>query len=172
MVVLKFLFLIDAWIAKITGWLLVTLLSLMIVMAFGQVALRNLFHSSFEWGDIFLRHLVLWVGFLGAVIATGQGRHLKIEIVRKLIGERIRKIAFIVTNIFAAIVCWYLLKAATVFVQGEIEANSILFLNFPTWYFIVIIPVGYGIISFRFFVSVVQAIADIARGNWAIKEND
>jgi TRAP-type C4-dicarboxylate transport system permease small subunit len=172
MFALKFLFLIDAWIGKITGWILVSLLSLMILMAFGQVALRNLFHSSFEWGDIFLRHLVLWVGFLGAVIATGQGRHLKIEIVRKLIGERLRKIFFIITNFFAAIVCWYLLKAATTFVQGEIEANSILFLTYQTWYFIVIIPIGYGIISFRFLVSVVQAIVDIAQGNWVIKEHD
>jgi C4-dicarboxylate transporter, DctQ subunit len=171
MFVLKFLFLVDAWVAKITGWILVSLLSLMILMAFGQVALRNLFHSSLEWGDIFLRHLVLWVGFLGAVIATGQGRHLKIEIVRKMIGARLRKIFFIITNIFAAIVCWYLLRAATAFVQGEAEANSILFLNFPTWYFVLIIPIGYGIIAFRFIVSVIQAIVDIAQGNWAIKEH-
>jgi len=170
--VLNVLFRIDAWVARVTGWLLVTLLSLMILMAFGQVALRNLFHSSLEWGDIFLRHLVLWVGFLGAVIATGQGRHLKIEIVRKLIGPRLRKISFIITNIFAAVVCWYLLSAAVAFVQMEAEANSILLLDVPTWYFIIIIPIGYGIIAFRFIVSVIQAIVDIVQGNWAIKEHD
>jgi len=171
MFVLNFLFRVDAWVARITGWILVSLLSLMIVMAFGQVALRNFFHTSLEWGDIFLRHLVLWVGFLGAVIATGQGRHLKIEIVRKLIGPRLRKIFFIITNIFAAIVCWYLLRAAVTFVQGEAEANSILFLTLPTWYFVIIIPIGYGIIAFRFVVSVIQAIVDVAQGNWAIKEH-
>ncbi len=171
MFALTLLFRLDEWVAKITGWILVTLLSVMIVMAFGQVALRNFFHTSLEWGDVFLRHLVLWVGFLGAVIATGQGRHLKIEIVRKLIGERLRKTFFIITNIFAAIVCWYLLRAAVSFVQGEADAHSILILNQPTWYFVVIIPIGYGIIAFRFVVSVVQAIAEVAQGNWAIKEH-
>jgi C4-dicarboxylate transporter DctQ subunit len=171
MIALKVLFLIDAWIAKITGWVLVFLLSVMIAMAFGQLVLRNIFHSSLEWGDIFLRHLVLWVGFLGAVIATGQGRHLKIEFIRKVIGERLRKIFFIITNLFAAVVCWYLLKAAMAFVQNEMEAQSILLLNLPTWYFVVIIPIGYGIIAFRFLVSVIQAAADIAQGNWAVKEH-
>lgn len=171
MFALKFLFHIDAWVAKITGWILVTLLGLMIAMAFGQVALRNFFNTSLEWGDVFLRHLVLWVGFLGAVIATGQGRHLKIEIVRKLIGPRLRKIFFIITNIFAAIVCWYLLLAAFTFVQGEAEAQTILLLNLPTWYFVVIIPIGYGIIAFRFVVSVIQAAVEMSQGNWAIKEH-
>lgn len=171
MFVLKFLFRVDEWVARITGWILVTLLSLMILMAFGQVALRNLFHSSLEWGDIFLRHLVLWVGFLGAVIATGQGRHLKIEIVRKLIGPKLRKIFFIITNVFATIVCWYLMQAAVGFVRMEEEAGSILLLNLQTWYFIVIIPIGYGVIAFRFVVSVIQAIVDIAQGNWAVKEH-
>lgn len=171
MAALKFLFLLDEWVAKITGWLLVFLLSIMIAMAFGQLVLRNFFHSSFEWGDIFLRHLVLWVGFLGAVIATGQGRHLKIEFIRKVIGEKLRKIFFIITNLFAAVVCWYLLNAAAGFVEGVKSANEILILNQPTWYFVVIIPVGYGIIAFRFLVSVIQAVVDIAQGNWAVKEH-
>ena len=171
MAALKILYWIDALIARITGWILVFLLSVMILMAFGQVALRNLFHTSLAWGDVFLRHLVLWVGFLGAVIATGQGRHLKIEFIRKIIGDKLRKIFFIITNIFAAVICWYLLKAASSFVQYEMEAQSTLLLDLPTWYFVIIIPIGYGIIAFRFMVSVVHALDDIARGQWAVKEH-
>ena len=91
--------------------------------------------------------------------------------VRKLIGPRLRNIFFIITNIFAAIVCWYLLLAAFTFVQGEAEAQTILLLNLPTWYFVVIIPIGYGIIAFRFVVSVIQTAVEMAQGNWAIKEH-
>ncbi|MGE5313433.1 MAG: TRAP transporter small permease [Acidobacteriota bacterium] len=171
MAALNLLFALDRWIERITGWILVALLFVMILMAFGQVALRNLFHTSLEWGDIFLRHMVLWVGFLGAVIATGQGRHLKIEFIRRLISERLRKLFFIITNIFAAVVCYYLLQAASSFVQYEREAGSILILDQPTWYFIIIIPIGYGIIAFRFLVSVIQAASEIVRGNWTVKEH-
>ena len=88
----------DQWLSRFMGWLIVFFLGVMILMAFGQVALRNLFHTSIEWGDVLLRHLVLWVGFLGATIATGEGRHLKIEFINKLVPERHRKVIFVVTN--------------------------------------------------------------------------
>jgi TRAP-type C4-dicarboxylate transport system permease small subunit len=161
---------IDRWLARITGWLIVFLLGLMIVMAFGQVVLRNFFHSGIEWGDVFLRHLVLWLGFLGAAIATGEGRHLKIEFVNKLVSERHRKIMYVITNFFAALVCYFLMRAAMAFVQFEGESASTLILNIPTTYFIIIIPVGYGLIAFRFAVRSLTWIAEMAKGDWQIKE--
>lgn len=142
----------------------------MILMAFGQVVLRNFFHTGIEWGDVFLRHLVLWIGFFGAAIATGEGRHLKIELINKLASERYRKIIYIVTNFFAAIVCCFLMKAAVSFVQFEIESASTLILDLPTTYFIVIIPVGYGIIAFRFTVRALAWSAEIVKGDWHLKE--
>ncbi|MGA9407712.1 MAG: TRAP transporter small permease [Bacteroidota bacterium] len=167
---MKLLLSFDRWLARITGWLIIFFLGVMIIMAFGQVVLRDFFHTSIEWGDVFLRHLVLWLGFLGAVIATGEGRHLKIEFINKLVPERYRKIIYIVTNFFAAAVCFFLMEAAITFVQMEAESADTLILNLPTTYFIVIIPVGYGIISFRFIVRSLVLAAEIVRGNWHIEE--
>lgn len=161
---------IDRWLARVTGGLIIVLLSVMILMAFGQVLLRNFFHTGIEWGDIFLRHLVLWLGFLGATIATGEGRHLKIEFINRLASEQYRKIIYIITNLFAAVVCYFLLRAAISFVQFEIESASTLILNLPTTYFIIIIPIGYGIIAFRFAVRSVAWTAEIIKGDWHIKE--
>jgi len=167
---MKALSFIDRWLARITGWLIVLLLSVMILMAFGQVVLRNFFHTSIEWGDVFLRHLVLWIGFLGAIIATGEGRHLKIEFVNKLTAERYRKVIYILTNLFAAAVCCFLMLAAVSFVKSEADAGDILILNLPTTYFVIIIPIGYGIVAFRFVVRSVTWIAEIVGGDWHLKE--
>ncbi len=167
MKILKF---IDRWLDAVSGWMMIGLLGLMIVMAFGQVVLRNFFHSSIEWGDIFLRHLVLWVGFLGAVIATGQRRHLRIEFISKIVPQKIRKVFFVFTNIFAAVVTFLLMQAAISFVQLEMESDSILILNLSRWYFISIIPAGYALISFRFAVHALQWITEIVKGNWEIEE--
>ncbi|MGA7159673.1 MAG: TRAP transporter small permease [Bacteroidota bacterium] len=167
---MKFLLSVDRWLARITGWLIIFFLGVMIVMAFGQVVLRNFFHTSIEWGDVFLRHLVLWLGFLGAVIATGEGRHLKIEFINKLAPERYRKIIYIVTSLFAAVVCFFLMEAAIAFVRMERESADTLILNLPTSYFVMIIPVGYGIISFRFVVRSLAWAAEIIKGNWHIEE--
>ena len=167
MSVLKF---VDRWLEKISGWLLVGLLGVMIVMAFGQVVLRNFFHTSIEWGDIFLRHLVLWVGYFGAVIATGERRHLKIEFVTKLVPPKMRKIFFIITNLFAAFICYFLMQASVIFVQSEIEFGSKLILDIPRWYFIIIIPIGYAIVSFRFAVHSITWLVEIVKGNWELQE--
>lgn len=164
-----FLF-IDSWLERISGWMLVGLLGIMIVMAFGQVILRNFFDTSIEWGDIFLRHLVLWVGYFGAVIATGEGRHLRIEFLTKLVPERPRKVFFVLSSTFASVICYFLMRAAEAFVRSEMEFGSILILDLPTWYFISIIPVGYAIIAFRFAVRALNALVEIVHGNWVMAE--
>ena len=167
---MKSILIVDKWLEKISGWILVSLLGIMIVMAFSQVVLRNFFDSSIEWGDIFLRHLVLWVGYFGAVIATGEGRHLRIEFVSKLVPQKIRKIFFVITSIFASIICYFLMQAAIAFVQLEMESESTLLLDLHTWYFIVIIPVGYAMLSFRFIVRALNWLIEIFRGNWETSE--
>ena len=167
---MKLLLSVDRWLARVTGWLIVFFLSVMILMAFGQVVLRNFFHTSIEWGDVFLRHLVLWLGFLGATIATGEGRHLKIEFIHRLASERYRKVMYIVTNLFAAVICYFLMSAAISFVQFEAESKSTLILGLPTTYFIIIIPIGCGIIAFRFIVRSLAWTAEIIKGDWHLKE--
>ena len=167
---MKPLLFIDKLLEKISGWLLVAFLGVMIVMAFGQVVLRNIFHTSIEWGDIFLRHLVLWVGYFGAIIATGERRHLKIEFVSKLVPSRVRKIFFIITNLFAAVICYFLMQASIIFVQSEFEFGSKLILEIPRWYFIIIIPAGYAIISFRFAIHSLTWLVEVIKGNWELEE--
>lgn len=162
--------LVDKWLEKISGWILVSLLGIMIVMAFSQVILRNFFDSSIEWGDIFLRHLVLWVGYFGAVIATGEGRHLRIEFVSKLVPQKTRKIFFIITSIFAGIICYFLMQAAISFVQLEMESETTLILDLQSWYFIIIIPIGYAMLTFRFIVRALNWLVEIFQGNWETSE--
>jgi C4-dicarboxylate transporter, DctQ subunit len=167
MKILKF---IDRALDIAAGWMIVGFLGVMIVMAFSQVVLRNFFHTSIEWGDVFLRHMVLWIGFLGAVIAAGERRHLKIEFISKLVSKKPHKLFLIITNLFAAVVCLFLMQAAAGFVRSEIESASVLIMNLPTWYFIAILPIGYAVLSFRFAAHSILWIAEILKGNWEVAE--
>ena len=63
----------QAWIDRIhrvEDALLVILLSLMILLAATQILLRNFFDLGFVWADPLLRALVLWLGLIGATVAT------------------------------------------------------------------------------------------------------
>jgi TRAP-type C4-dicarboxylate transport system permease small subunit len=51
----------DEIIDRVEQTSLVILLSSMIVIAFLQIVLRNLFSTGLSWGDSLVRNLVLWV---------------------------------------------------------------------------------------------------------------
>lgn len=130
---------------KLETALLIFLLSIMILLAFWQVMMRNLFHGGFVWGDILLRHIVLWLGFLGGALATGNQRHIHIDALAHFLPPRVRSAVAVVTNLFGAAVCILLLNASLTFIQGEIDARSVIFEGIPAWYTEVIIPIGFGL---------------------------
>ena len=160
---------VDRALATVAGWFLVIALSAMVLMSFGQLVLRNFFGTSIEWGDVFLRHLVLWLGFLGATLATGQDRHIKVDFFTKFIPAKARKVLLVLTSLFAAYVCYLLLRAGWAFLQSEVEYPTMLVNQIPTWYFMTIIPVGYGLMAFRFVVVALERTTEMMRGNWSLK---
>lgn len=154
----------DALLNKFEGALLIFFLAVILVMAFLQVVLRNFFSFGFLWADILLRHLVLWIGFLGAALATSQERHISIDALTRFLPVRLKHAMRVFTNLFAALVCYYLMTAAITFVQSEIDAGTTVYANIPGWYAEVIIPVGFGLLMIHFFVRVVLGIVTTVKG--------
>jgi TRAP-type C4-dicarboxylate transport system permease small subunit len=141
---------IDKVLTKFEEYVLITLLFIMVVMAFLQVVLRNLFSSGILWADIVLRHLLLWLGFLGAAIATSENRHINIDAVRRFLSKRMRAAVEVLTDVFAAVICFLLSRASWTFVQGEISDRRMLFGEIPSWYAQVIIPIGFALLVVHF----------------------
>lgn len=155
---------LDEWIGRGEGLLLVFLLGVMVVLSFVQVILRNLFSESLLWGEILLRHLVLWIGFLGAARATGEGRHITIDAFTRFLSPRAKLAARILTNTFAVIVCSLLLNASLKFLTDEIESGSTLHGDVPSWYSQIIIPAGFGLIIIHFLVRIVRGMYALRTG--------
>jgi TRAP-type C4-dicarboxylate transport system permease small subunit len=158
---MKFLRRLDRVIAAAETTLLVVLLGVMIVLDFAQVILRNFFSSGFIWADTFLRQTVLWVAFLGASLAVQERKHINIDVLTRFLPDRAKRTARVITDLFAAVVCFSFLRASLTFVSSEITYTTILLLNVPTWCFELIIPVGYGMLTFRFLIKVVDDIIDL-----------
>jgi TRAP-type C4-dicarboxylate transport system permease small subunit len=151
---------IDRALTKFEGYVLITFLFVMVVMAFLQVVLRNLFSSGILWADILLRHLLLWLGFLGAAIATSENRHINIDALRRFLSPRLRSATEVLTDLFAAVICFLLARASWTFVQGEIADRRTLFGDIPSWYAQIIIPVGFGLLVVHFVIrALLRAIA-------------
>lgn len=144
------LYALDRTLEKLEYRLIVCLLTLMILLSFGQMVSRNFFHQALVWGDILLRQLVLWTGFLGASLAVRQNKHISIDVLSNYLPAGSKSIVFTFTRIVTGIISGFLAWAAWSFVQFEKESESILFLDLPVWFFQLILPYSFFTIAFRF----------------------
>jgi len=151
---------INDGIARIETSLLVAIVLFMVVFAFLQVVLRNVFDHGLLWGDIFLRHLVLWIGFIGASLATKERKHITIDLFTRLLKGRAQALAQMLIDLFSAFVAGLLVQASWAFVLEERAYETMLFSNIPSWYFQIIIPIGFGLIMSRFLIGALQKIGE------------
>ena len=147
---------LDEWLAKAESGFLLILLFLMVFLAFGQVILRNLFDAGLLWTDVFLRQLVLWLGFLGASLAVRERRHIAIDVLPQFIHHRLRPFVLILVSFCTGGISVFLALAAWKFVQLEIEFPTILFFNIPAWVFQTILPFSLIVIALRYFLQGVE----------------
>ena len=149
---------IDNWLGGLELGIVIFLLGTMIGFAFLQVVLRNIFSTGIVWVEIFLRHTVLWLGFLGGALATGNQRHIKVDAFSHLFSKRSQAFLHVITNLFAAFICLLLTQASIKFVGSEIEMKSIVFDGIPAWYVELIIPVGFALHSIHFLFRTLYSV--------------
>jgi C4-dicarboxylate transporter DctQ subunit len=140
----------DEVIDRVEQTLITILLSLMIAIAFLQIVLRNIFATGITWADPLVRNLVLWVGFVGAAIATREGKHITIDVLPQWVPQQVKAIIGIIIQLFAAFICGLLTFAAVKFVRNEAIMGSITFMGVPAWVPQLILPITFGIMALRF----------------------
>lgn len=155
---MKLLNLIDDIIAKIESVILMILLSLMVIVGFAQVVLRNLFETGISWADPMLRYTVLWLAFIGASLATKENRHINIDVLTRILSPKLKKVSFILTNSFAFSICLILLKSSIDFVRMEMKFPMEIFAGFKNWMLELIIPIGFLFMSLRFAFNILRGI--------------
>ena len=137
----------------------------MVLLVLIQIILRNFYNSGIVGSDSLVKHLVLWVGFLGAGLATREKSHIRIDIASKVLPHRIKAVAQIFVDIFSITVCFGLVYAAYSFVSIEYEAGeAIPFLQIPVWVMELIIPAGFLVIALRFLLQLLSNISTLVKG--------
>jgi TRAP-type C4-dicarboxylate transport system permease small subunit len=157
---MKLLLAFDRFLAKAEAVVLVVFLGSMVVLAFLQVVLRDVFGTGLIWADTLVRHLLLWAGFFGGSIAAFEGRHISIDAVTKYLPQRWKHITAAIANLFGAVVCYYLAQAGLTFVRSEAEAGGDFLFGLPGYVGMVIIPIGYFLLVAHFALKVVERTAD------------
>ena len=146
---------------RVEKFLVAAMLSVMILLAFLQIVLRNVFSTGIAWGDPLVRYLVLWVGFIGASLATKEGKHIIIEIFSRWFSGHGSRYLKATSYLVSAFVCGLLTFAGWTFVKNEAQMGTTTFLEIPAWIPQIIIPVTFALITLRFVFSFFAALTNI-----------
>ncbi len=139
---------------------LVVLLTSMVLIGAGQIVLRNVFDIGFLWTDELLRLLVLWLAVAGAVAASRQDRHISIALLDRFLPDRGQQAVKFLTHLFTAGVCGLIAWHSLAFVRSSLEFGDTLLGNVPAWIPQAVLPLGFGLIAWRFSLF---ALKDILR---------
>src|SRR5690606_32189096 len=91
--------------------LLVGVFLAMLLLAGAQIVMRNFFGTGLAWIDPLLRILVLWVGMLGAVVATREDRHINIDVLSRFAPPAVlpwlKRVVALATTMVCALLAWH-----------------------------------------------------------------
>jgi len=136
---------------RIEDSILVILLLIMILMAVSQIFLRNIFGTGIVWGDMLVRILVLWIGMTGAMIASRNGNHIRIDIITRFVPDKFKNYLNSLIELFTCIICsvtaWHSIR----FVRMEYSDGNIAFASVPVWICTFIIPIAFIVTGIRYF---------------------
>ena len=145
--------------------LLVIILLTMVALAFSQIVMRNFFDSGTIWLDPLLRVLVLWVGLLGALVATRQDKQISVDVLTRILPEKLKVISNIITRSFAAIVSAIIAWHSFRFLVDEWHSGVTAFASVPAWLTESIIPFGFAVIALRYTFQVIVLLIQAVKGD-------
>ena len=138
--------------------LLVLLVACLVVLTCGQIIVRNLFSITFLGTESLVRHLVLWIGLAGALVATRLDKHIRIDAALRLLPARVQTIVLSCSDFFAAALCFYLAYIASRFVLDERAFGTTVFFAIPAWIAQLCFPLVFGLMALRFLLQSVRRL--------------
>jgi TRAP-type C4-dicarboxylate transport system permease small subunit len=170
--------LVNNIVEQIEKWLVITSFSLMVIFSFLNVILRALYTkfniqfantllTSLDWSEPFARLMVLWVTFLGASLLTKDNRHIRIDIMGHFLSPLLLSLRELILSIACAVVCFFMVRASIGYISMEMEYGSGSVMGIDAWKWEIIIPLGFGLMLFRFLLNTLKEIIKMSSGETA-----
>lgn len=131
---------------------LVVLLAALMLMAVGQILLRELFSTGFVWADGFVRILVLWIAMVGSVAACRDNRHIRIDALSHVLPPRAVVAVRALVDLFAAGICALIAWQSYRYLELEIEFGDTVLIDTPAWLAHLVVPLAFALLTWRFVV--------------------
>lgn len=145
---------INTALGKVETGLLCFIIAMMLGLAILKIVLRYGFQTSLLWSDIMLQHLTLWLCLLGAALATCERRHISIDVLSRILPEKITHWSTLIVDCLALIVVGILAYYGFDFLGDEQSSEATLIGSVPLWWAKSIIPVGFVLIGIHLVLQI------------------
>lgn len=94
------------WLERIAEWIMAAMLAGMVVLVFGNVVLRYVFHSGIVAAEELARLFFVWLIFIGATIGLRRQQHLGIDFVQARLPAPLRRACAVVAHALMLYALW------------------------------------------------------------------
>lgn len=138
---------LDGYIEKLENAVIVACFGLLILLTGGGFIARKLF--SYTSMDLLSLQpaLLLWLALVGGSVAIKRGKHIRLELLLRLLPEQYKGWAYRIGGVFGMVVMLILLVLCRDFVASSIALSG--------WagYLTIIMPIFFVVAAFRFFLQ-------------------
>jgi TRAP-type C4-dicarboxylate transport system permease small subunit len=156
-----------AFLARLEDGVLILILVGMVLLAFIQILLRNVFGIGLIWIGPLVRQMLLWLTLVGAMVATRDNNHITVDAIsRYLPPGRIKLATGFICVAFATIICALLTYSTFRVFHMEFQdpVGGQIISGLPLWASLLTMPVAFGVMTLRFFRFSVLSFMHTVRG--------
>lgn len=143
--------LLSEGLRRLESVLLTLLLFGLMIIGLLQIVMRNM-GVALPWADGVMRSMVLWLAMVAGIMAAGQLRHIRLNLIEHWMPDAIlgwlNRLAYLIAAVVCFVMGWYGMEMVAI----EASFGAMAFLSVPTWAVQMIVPIGFALMGLRFFL--------------------
>lgn len=151
---------LDRVITKIENYVCIVTFVVMISLTFVNVVSRFALHMALSFTEEIVTGLFVIASLAGTSVAVRNQSHLGLDFVIGFMPKKVQKLLAVAANILAVILCVVMFYYGVLMVQQEMFLQQVTStMQWPEWIYGLTVPVGAGILVFRYILGLVNQVA-------------
>ena len=146
-------------------WALLIFYTLLVATMAVEVVRREIFAYSSIWGEEIVRYAFIYLAWIGASAAVHQRAHIRIDVIFNYVSPRVKALLYIFGDLVMMIIAvlalyWSFETVSVSWKFGSVSHG----LRVSMVWFLMAVPIGFGLMIFRLVQSFLRDIADLRAG--------
>ena len=150
---------------NIERWALLVFYTMLVVTMAIEVVRRELFAYSSIWGEEIVRYSFIYLAWIGAAAAVRDRAHIRIDVLMHYVRPRLKSLLYIFGDLVMMVVAVFAFYWSFEIVAVSWKFESVSHgLRLPMVWFLMAVPVGFGLMMLRLTQSLYRDFTDFRTG--------